>query len=289
MRVVPQAFYKSQQLDKIMVDGLCCIVAKKVNTADHKNERYLASHAITLILRGGLRIESFDGNYQNITKNQLVFLPKGLYMITDLVPDKDPFEALVFFFDDALSDIFLSYYEQKGDQVVGEELLVFEYNEDLRLFTDSLISLFRGKSAHQFTRSKLVEFLHLITLTANGEQFVKSLKAVRKLDKKSIVEFMESHFDKPLDIEDYAYLTGRSISTFQRDFKRRYAQSPKQWLIDRRLQKAAKLLSESQTSITQTVREVGYENTSHFIKSFHKKFGISPKQYQLRHRRQLEI
>ncbi len=288
MRVVPQAFYRHAGIEKIMVDDLSCIVFKSVDQVDLQNQRYLASHALTLVLSGGLIIESFEGTIRKIGKGQMVFLPKGMYVITDIIPDKNPFEAVVFFFDEEVADDFLKEYTEShsNDSV---KLLIFNYDQDLRLFTDTLLSLYRGKQAHQFTRSKLLELLHLIALSEQGSAFVNTLQYLRKRQKRSISEFMELHFDKPLDLEDYAYLTGRSVSTFQRDFKRRYGESPKKWLIQKRLKKAADLLRTSNKSVVLTMQEVGFENTSHFIKSFHKKFGISPKQYQIKHRNELRI
>lgn len=98
---------------------------------------------------------------------------------------------------------------------------------------------------------------------------------------------MEENFDKPLDIEDYAYLTGRSISTFRRDFKSKYTISPKKWLIEKRLEKASLLLKGKNDSVTSIALQVGYENTSHFIKAFQKEFNISPKQFQIGHRKNM--
>ena len=95
---------------------------------------------------------------------------------------------------------------------------------------------------------------------------------------------MEKNYDKPLKIEDYAYLSGRSISSFRRDFKTFYQTTPQQWLKGRRLDKAIQLLSEQELSVSSLAYEVGYENTSYFIKEFKKKVGQSPKQYILSNR-----
>ena len=48
---------------------------------------------------------------------------------------------------------------------------------------------------------------------------------------------MQKNFDKPLKIEDYAYLTGRSVSTFRRDFKASFSMTPQQWIKEQRLDK----------------------------------------------------
>ena len=288
MRVVPQAFYKHPQIEKIMVSGLSSVIYKRVDQEDLQNQRYLSAHALTLVLNGGLKIESYEGDYKRIGKNQFVFLPKGMYMISDIIPDQQLFEAVVFFFDEDITDTFLNYHVSYPEWN-GESLWTVSLNSDLRIFIDSLLSTHRGKEHHQFTGIKLLELLHLVALTKDGLNFLSVLSAAQKLEKSNIVKFMEMHFDKPLDIEDYAYLTGRSISTFHRDFKRRYGISPKKWLIERRLKKASELLRETNHSVGSIVREIGYENISHFIKSFHQKFGISPKQYQISHRREMEV
>jgi AraC-like DNA-binding protein len=100
---------------------------------------------------------------------------------------------------------------------------------------------------------------------------------------------MLANFGKPLNIEDYAYLTGRSVSTFNRDFKRLFTISPKQWLMEQRLEKAKSLLAINNTSVSDVAFESGYENISHFIKAFHKKFDISPKQYLIQKRNEVLV
>ncbi|NHF60705.1 helix-turn-helix transcriptional regulator [Flavobacteriaceae bacterium TP-CH-4] len=283
MKVVPQAFYQHPHIEKVMVDGLSCILLKSVRHTDVQNQRYLSAHALTLVLNGSLRIESFEGNLQIVRKNQLIFLPKGLYMISDIIPKDQAFEAVVFFFDEEVTDTFL---EKNPPFKNGKEIetIVIDYNEELRLFTDTLLTLYRGRKQHQFTKAKLVELLHFVASSSKGKDFRAQLQSLKIRGRKKIRAFMEEHFDKPLDIEDYAYLTGRSISTFQRDFKRRFQISPKKWLIDKRLKKAAKLLREPSVSVNEITLEAGYGNTSHFIKAFRKKFGTSPKQYQIQHR-----
>lgn len=96
---------------------------------------------------------------------------------------------------------------------------------------------------------------------------------------------MLANYSKPLSIEDYAYLSGRSLSTFRRDFVNQFGVSPKQWLIEKRLDRAHELLSANHTSVSHVALEVGYENISHFIKAFHKRYAISPKQFLMQRRK----
>ncbi|MFD0863563.1 helix-turn-helix domain-containing protein [Sungkyunkwania multivorans] len=288
MKVVPQAFYKHPKIEKVLMDGLSCVILKSITEADLQNERYLAAHALTLVLSGALRVEDASGNLTIVYKNQMVLLPKGIYAITDIIPHEGIFEAVVFFFDEEITDEFLSSFDHTGSDSY-EKRLVINYNHQLRLFVDTLLTLYRGKQQNQFTRSKLLELLHLVALSIKDSEFAKRLVAIRSREKVPIMTFMQDNFAKPLDVIDYAYLSGRSVSTFQRDFKSRFGISPKKWLIEKRLEKAATLFKTTSDSVTSVMLAVGFENSSHFIKTFHKRFGLSPKQFQLRHRKDLYI
>ncbi|MGY3793962.1 helix-turn-helix transcriptional regulator [uncultured Aquimarina sp.] len=286
MKVVPQAFYQHPKIEKVLVDGLSCVILKSVQHADLQNERYLASHALTLVLNGGLRIETKEGDLSIVNKNQMILLPRGLYMISDIVPKNESFEAIVFFFDEEITDEFLRNFEV-SDITNSNNSIILAYDQNIRLFTDTLITLYRNKNQHQFTKPKLLELLHLISLSDAGEAFVNRLQHHKRRAKKDIKAFMGDNYDKPLDIEDYAYLTGRSISTFRRDFKSKFGVSPKKWLVQRRMEKAALLLKDTPSSVTAIAQQVGYENTSHFIKIFQNKFSLSPKQFQIKYRKDI--
>jgi len=88
---------------------------------------------------------------------------------------------------------------------------------------------------------------------------------------------MEDNYLSNLKISDYATLTGRSDSSFNRDFKRLFGTTPKKWLITKRLSKSHKLLRNTNLNVTQIAMEVGYENVSHFIEAYKKRYGMTPK------------
>lgn len=97
MKVVPQTFYQHPRIENILVNGLSCVLLKNVQYRDLQNQRYVASHALILVLNGTLQIETPEGELTIINRNQIIFLPKGLYMISDIIPKNESFEAVVFF------------------------------------------------------------------------------------------------------------------------------------------------------------------------------------------------
>ncbi|WP_179412785.1 helix-turn-helix domain-containing protein [Mucilaginibacter sp. E4BP6] len=88
--------------------------------------------------------------------------------------------------------------------------------------------------------------------------------------------FMEKSFRFNLSLSRFAYLTGRSISAFKRDFEKEFTKTPAKWLQQRRLDEAYYLLKEKNLKTTEVYTEVGFEDLSHFSFIFKKHFGINP-------------
>lgn len=288
MKVVPQLLYQHPQVKKVMVDGLSCIVHKTIDTIDTNTDHYVAAHVLSVVLKGQLQLESyFEGVRYLASDNQVVFIPKGRYMISDIIPRNGEFEAVFFFFEEDLINDFLrqNSVDSKINDVVNPSLIL-EYSDRLRFFTEACLQLYlkTNSTNKELTKLKLMELLYLIYNSDQKHQFIKLLSSLENKKKRSIIELMSSNFDKPLSIEDYAFLSGRSTTTFRRDFKRQYRTSPKDWLIQKRMEKAEQLLVAGNLNINQVALETGYDNPSHFIQNFKKRFGTSPKQFLIQNR-----
>ena len=292
LSTLPQLFYENPAYQKLLVDGSSCVVYKKVSAPVWQKEGYVSAHAITLVLKGNLRVETAEGMYAEVPENKMVFLPKGIYMISDILPEDSCFEAMVFFFDESIITEYINSINLSCSKEKCISHLLLDYTPEIQVFTESLRQLYGGniQAPRELTRMKLFEFLHLIRASSQGECFTNALASLNNRERKSLSTFMQENYLKPLSIEDYAYLTGRSVSKFYRDFKSQFQIAPKQWLIDKRLEKAYQLLSfKSQSPISSIATEVGYENIPHFIKQFRKKYGITPKQLLIEKRKAILI
>ncbi len=242
-----------------------------------------------MVLQGTLRVENEDGLFEEVPAGKIVLLPKGLYTVSDILPKGGIFEAVMCFYEQDVIQQFLDSLLFQGGNTKGVSHAVFQSSDDIRYFTSSILRLYGGNvvANRQLTKMKLFELLHLIYHSiADKTVFPTLLATLNNKERRSLQEFMEANFHKPLGIEDYAYLTGRSVSTFSRDFKAKFdGISPKQWLIERRLEKARGILAQNHiSSISEVALESGYENIPHFIKEFHKRFGITPKQFVIQTR-----
>jgi AraC-like DNA-binding protein len=74
----------------------------------------------------------------------------------------------------------------------------------------------------------------------------------------------------------FAYLTGRSLATFKRDFEKIFHTSPSKWLLQRRLKEAYYLIKEKGKKPVDVYVDVGFEDLSHFSFAFKNEFGQAP-------------
>ncbi|MEX6687970.1 AraC family transcriptional regulator [Danxiaibacter flavus] len=89
-------------------------------------------------------------------------------------------------------------------------------------------------------------------------------------------EFMNKNFKFNVELKRLAYLTGRSLATFKRDFEKIFSTSPSRWLLQKRLQEAYYLIKEQGKKPSDVYLEVGFESIAHFSYSFKKMFGVNP-------------
>lgn len=96
--------------------------------------------------------------------------------------------------------------------------------------------------------------------------------------KTDLLVFMNQNFHLNISVEQFAYLTGRSLSSFKREFQKIFNATPRQWLTNKRLEEAYFLIQVKQCKPANFYLKIGFEDLSHFSFVFKERFGISPKQ-----------
>ncbi len=96
------------------------------------------------------------------------------------------------------------------------------------------------------------------------------------------VQTMRLYFHRPLRVAELAALACMSESSFMRLFKRVMGTSPIDWLRRERINQAKRRLSESNDSIKEISRQVGYSDQFFFSKDFKKCTGLTPTDFRRR-------
>ncbi len=92
--------------------------------------------------------------------------------------------------------------------------------------------------------------------------------------------FMQHNFTYNLPLEKLAKMSGRSLSTFNREFRKIFNDSPHKWMMKERLKLARQLLVQTDRSPSDIYLDVGFEDLAHFSRSFKSLFGKSPSEFK---------
>jgi AraC-like DNA-binding protein len=93
--------------------------------------------------------------------------------------------------------------------------------------------------------------------------------------------YINNNFDKELNLDLLSHIRFTSKFHLLRLFKRYYGQTPKQYLTDKRIEKAKELLAQG-TNVTETCFGIGFDSPSSFSTLFKSRVGITPSEFQKR-------
>lgn len=96
-------------------------------------------------------------------------------------------------------------------------------------------------------------------------------------------DLADARYAEPLEVADLAGAAGLSPAHFSREFRRAFGESPHQYLLTRRLERAAALLRHTDRPVIEICLEVGLQSVGSFTTSFTRMFGCSPTAYREAH------
>ena len=97
-----------------------------------------------------------------------------------------------------------------------------------------------------------------------------------------VSEFVNNNIDKTLTLNELSGVVGMSPYYFSRLFKKATGYTPHQYVIKARIERAKKMLRDSNLPIAQISMEVGYESQSHFTMVFKRLTGLTPAEFMRR-------
>jgi len=93
-------------------------------------------------------------------------------------------------------------------------------------------------------------------------------------------DLADARYYDPLTVADLAAAAGLSPAHFSREFRRAFGESPHQYVLTRRLERAAALLRNTDRSVTDICFAVGLGSLGSFTSSFRRVYGASPGDYR---------
>jgi AraC-like DNA-binding protein len=93
-------------------------------------------------------------------------------------------------------------------------------------------------------------------------------------------DLIDARYREPLDVDALARTAHLSSAHFSREFRRAFGETPHQYLLTRRLERAAALLRNTDRSVAEVCFAVGLSSVGSFTTSFGRTYGVSPTAYR---------
>lgn len=218
------------------------------------------------------------GSY-DLKKGSCVFVQKGASIIEQFF---DIGFCLVLFF---IPDHFICETLKSKSVPIGK--MGEAYGTVMQLHTSETLETFFLSMSSYFASTKepdkgLLElkFRELILTLAddpyNAELIAYFCSLMNEPKSVSLQRIMADNYCFNLTLEQYAELCFRSLSAFKRDFQKILHTTPGKWLLEKRLNHAMHLLAHKDKTINEVAFESGFENPSHFARSFKKRYSATP-------------
>lgn len=247
-------------------------------TRSREGEQFVPEHVFSYQVSGSLTVNdglkshiSQPGDFRFSRRNRLAKFEKR-------PPEGGEFKSVSIYLDQEILREISRELDIKPDKRDASEEAVLELKDHplYKSFMDSLLVYLQLPEEEQvpIMDLKVKEAVQLL-LRVNPEM-KDILFDFTEPGKVDLEAFMNQNYHFNVDLARFAYLTGRSLSTFKRDFEKTFDITPSRWLLKKRLQEAYFLIKEKGKLASEVYLDLGFEDLSHFSFTFKKQYGIAP-------------
>lgn len=253
------------------------IVYSCYHSRSWQGEQFIAEHVFSFQVAGSMTMN--DGNKSYIFDEGSLRLSRRNRLIKFFKqpPPNGDFKMLSVYLDQQMLRNFSLEYGYKAERHTESDPVI--EIKPHQLLTGFINSLKPYEQLAQMQNGQLISLkqkeIIFILLQTNPElkDILFDFDEPGKID---LEAFMTKNYHFNVKLERFAYLTGRSLATFKRDFEKIYNLSPSRWLTQKRLQEAHYRIKQQGKSPSEVYLELGFENISHFSFAFKKMFGVAP-------------
>ena len=250
----------------------------------HRNKINLAKNTISFLRMGIKEVIGNDESVQ-INNQSFVVMKAGNCLMTEKVSNANKVyqSILLFFSNDTAIDFLERNKLYTNSKKENNSFYIFKYDNFIEHFVQSLQQVL---TLPQVTQEKILkakfEEIMFYLIHQHGPSFLNSI--IQQTDDSVIrlTNIVTNNRYKKLSLQELAFLSNMSVSTFKREFFKHYQKTPIKWFNEERLAHIALLLKTKQKRPIELFEEAGFENFSNFVQAFKKKFGVTPKQYQMK-------
>lgn len=261
----------------------------------------LSRYAIGYVLKGKKYIYYGDTRYE-VNKGEMFYMNIGSHYIEDVPESGKTFEQITFFYSpEMLSDILNNLSRNFSLEVDNNHLclncqqapghVAFPAWATVKNFFSTMNQYLKEDVFNNEPIAEKLKTTELIFLIMSNPECCIKTRILNNVDS-SMENFdliIRQNVFTDLGVEELAKKCNKSLTSFKKEFRKRFNESPHKWLIKKRLTHSRLLLMSSNKSIAVIGAECNFPNTSHFIKLFKKEYGVTPASYRQQVRNKINI
>ncbi|HWV74366.1 MAG TPA: AraC family transcriptional regulator [Pseudosphingobacterium sp.] len=207
--------------------------------------------------------------------------------IHDIGSDGEGEIVIVTFHPDVLKKVYdkeIPLIFKPNNQVTNQSRGAISNDFLIQKYIEGLLFYFENPSlvSDEILVLKLKEIILLLSQTRDAETIQVILSQLFSPATYTFKQIIEANLFEQVGVEDLAQKTNLSVSSFKREFKKLYNDSPANYIRTKRLERAAELLLASNERITDIAFDCGFNDLANFTKSFHDRYNVSPSNYRLK-------
>lgn len=185
-----------------------------------------------------------------------------------------------FYQDDLLN--YIAKHTTKRASIIPAQDLISAFIQSLDFYFDhpSLVN-------DELIELKVKELILLLIQTHHIDSIRSLIDGLQTKKEVQLKQVIELHLFTNLSLDEIAKLCSMSLSSFKRFFRESFDDSPRHYILTKRLDKAKQMLKNPNLSISDIAYEIGFNDPQYFTRLFKKHQEVSPtvyrKQYKTKH------
>ncbi|MES2829804.1 MAG: AraC family transcriptional regulator [Bacteroidota bacterium] len=242
---------------------------------DYGHDPFVYEHVLGLITSGVAERYTDNGPVSYLPGTMMLLRRNQLLKVTKKSFDGKPFSTINVLLDQEILKKFSLDHDVRANGIyTGESNILLENDVFMKGYFNSMMPYFAQpeKLTPILAQAKTTEGIELLLQNPEMKNFLFDFSEPYKIN---LEAYMNRNFSFNVPLSQFAKLSGRSLSTFKRDFEKIFHITPERWLQKKRLEMAHFLISQKNRKPSEVYQEVGFENLSHFSKAFKNEFGIN--------------
>lgn len=251
---------------------------------------FLTHNALVYILSGIKQVRVAQSGFQ-INPGELFLIPRGEYVMSQYLTGENGFRSVMLFFTKKAAQDIL---EQIGDSMLTVErtknnsaVKIISPNANIERLFLSLEAYSKGANPYmcELVRLKFAELIYLLLDGPYRQFIVTFLVDASKCKNPSIASVLDNHLYSSATLEELAILSGRSLSTFKREFSSQYGEPPRSWIRKKKLERASFMLETTDKTMEEISEASGFVSTPHFSRLFKEQYLLTPTAFRAKQAR----